>query len=39
VDVFAFGVVLRKLLSRVQAPPLSLLCDVCMPALYASCTG
>ena len=37
VDVFAFGVVLRKLLSRVQ-PPLSkgsLLRRICLPALYS----
>ena len=31
--------VLRKLLSRVQAPPGSLLCDVCMPALYSLTTS
>jgi len=37
VDVFAFGVVLRKLLSRVQAPPSkgSLLRRICLPALYS----
>ena len=39
VDVFAYGVVLRKLLSRVQSPPGSLLCDVCMPALYSLTTS
>ena len=39
VDVFAYGVVLRKLLSRVQSPPGSLLCDVCMPACYSLTTA
>ena len=40
VDVFAYGVVLRKLLSRVQPPPAgSLLRHVFMPALYALTTS